>query len=222
MRPKKTVDRARGSGAAASESALLFLPAEVREQAGSDIDEWGRVRRHQGPDSDQEPELQLRGAQAHAARNTGAASDNLRRDSARKGHRRRMISFDIAEVYPQCRGWNITFTGPLKPTPSELNASWTAVCRQMLQHVAAMPPQEVWQRAHDACAEGAAEELIEKGLIPECVKLAFDPEVDAMLARVSSKLSSSNGRAGSMSSAGAVREEDPSGDSSDACLTRWF
>jgi hypothetical protein len=224
-RPRKTRTSERGGGAAAGDSALQLLPAEVREQAGADIDGWGRPRHDPG---------RTHGAglprPGSPTRPGGGSAERCGAPSAGGGRarRRRMISFDIAEIYPRCRGWNITFTSPLKPTASELEAAVAAVRRRMLQHVAGMPQPELIQQAREACAAGVADRLIADGVIPECVKLAFDPDIDALQARLRSKLSSvasdadADGRDASNLEPTAERERARSGRSSSSqtrCVT---
>ena len=103
-----------------SERAMEYLPAELRVQSGENVDEWGRHHTH-SPASF---------AQDSPHRNTSldvASPGSLSSRRGKKGKSRKMITFDLAELFPRCKGLNINFTSPLTPTAAELQAAVQAV-----------------------------------------------------------------------------------------------
>ena len=162
--------RPTGSNApAASERAMDLLPAELRVRPGEDVDEWGRHR--PAPTVAQA----ARPAERASARGAGAGDGRTRR-------KRRMITFDLARLYPQCAGWNINFTCPLEPTEADLDAASQAAMRAMLERVLQLPAHEVMDLAREACASGIADELVGEGVVPEYLKLMLDPTWEALFA----------------------------------------
>ena len=103
-----------------SERAMEYLPAELRVQSGQNVDEWGRHHTHSPATF----------AQDSPHRNTtldAASPGSLSSRRGKKGKSRKMITFDLAELFPRCKGLNINFTSPLTPTAAELQAAVQAV-----------------------------------------------------------------------------------------------
>ena len=86
-----------------------------------------------------------------------------------------MITFDLAELFPRCRGLGLNFTSPLRPTPTEFGAAVAAAQRQLAGRVARMSPHELVAHARDGLATGDAKELICNGSLPEFVKVILGP-----------------------------------------------
>jgi hypothetical protein len=99
---------------------MEYLPAELRVQSGENVDEWGRHHTHSPASFAQDS--------PHRNKTLDAASPgSLSSRRGKKGKSRKMITFDLAELFPRCKGLNINFTSPLTPTAAELQAAVQAV-----------------------------------------------------------------------------------------------
>jgi len=208
-----------GKKGSEGENAMAFLPAEMQVQGDENIDQWGRHLLPPPSSSTGDAPHREGYAEAGQASNDDGLGGGGEQ-SSRGRRQRQMITFDLAEMFPQCRGLGLNFTSPLKPTTAELDASVAVAHRQMMEHIMAMPVHERLLLAREACSQGLADKLIEEGEILAYVKFVLDPRLDSIESRFHAVVPSSAGGVGNRrSSRGTSTETGQSKTKNPTCST---